>query len=425
MLEQYKTACDQLLSLTNIQLKPYSESKAELTRSLKRTRALLKQLGNPDKKLQIIHITGTSGKGSVANMLHQILFLDKKNVGTYTSPHTTSYLERFQTNGALIDPKILTEAIHDVIHAYEKLLARGLSELSFFELSTAIALYAFVKAGMKWCVLEVGCGGRYDATNVISTPRAAVITNINFDHTELLGNTLEKIAYEKAGIIKKNGSVFCGEPRPALRKIFMDEAIKNQATVFFVNQPLATKIASTLGSHQQHNAAIAEAVAKKLKIQDEVIKKAIQSVKLLPCRFETIQKYPTVILDGAHSPAKIQATVDMIKNHNIEPYVIFGCTVNKNAKKMIALLAPHVRSITTTRFTTTARKAANPFTLLGLVPKSKRAGAFLDWQAALKHAEKLANKSGTIIVTGSLYLSGDIRSHWITEEQILKNRSSF
>lgn len=435
MYEQYKIAYEKLLSLTNLQLKPYSDSKAELELSLERTKALLAQLGNPEKELKFIHITGTSGKGSTANMLHQILLMNGETVGTYTSPHTTSYLERFQTNDKLIDPKILTKAINDTIEAYEKLLSRGLSELSFFELSTAIALYAFVTAKMKWCILEVGCGGRYDATNVIPTPRVAIITNIDLDHTELLGNTLSEIAYEKAGIIKKNGVVFSGETRPAIKKIFMKEAIKNNAALFFINPPLETKTAIKLGSHQQHNAAIAEAVAHELNISDQIIYKALQSTKLLPCRFETMQKNPTVILDGAHSPAKIKTTVAMIKNQNLKPRIIFGCTSTKNPEEMIKQLAPIAESITITRFDTGMRKAANPFKLLALVPKQKRAGAFLDWRDALAHVEKLAKsggarpgsagKSDTILVTGSLYLAGDMRTHWISEEQILKNRSSF
>ncbi len=425
MQKDFYASYEKLLSLTNLQLKPDSDSKVELERSLERTKALLKQLDSPDQKLKFIHITGTSGKGSTANMIHQILIEAGKKVGTYTSPHTTSYLERFQTNDQLIDPKILTEAIDNVIVAYEKLLAHKISELSFFELSTAIALRAFVKAGMEWCVLEVGCGGRYDATNVISTPRVAIITNIDLDHTELLGNTLAKIASEKAGIIKKNGVVFSGETRPALRKIFMQEAIKNNAALFFINPPLEARTSIKLGSHQQHNAAIAEAVAQKLKIPDEIINKALKSTKLLPCRFETIQKNPTVILDGAHSLAKIKTTVAMIKNQNLKPHIIFGCAATKNPEEMIKQLAPVALSITATRFHTNMRKAANPFKLQELVPKSKRAGAFIDWRDALDRAIRLAKKSGTVVVTRSLYLSGDMRAHWISEDEILKKRSSF
>jgi len=439
MSKQFKITYDKLLSLTNLQLKPYSDSKAELERSLDRTRALLKQLGSPDKKLKFIHITGTSGKGSTANMLHQILFEAGEKVGTYTSPHTTSYLERFQTGDKLIDPKILSDSIEEVISAYEQILEKGSDELSFFELSTAVALHAFVKAGIKWCVLEVGCGGRYDATNVIPTPRVAIITNIDLDHTELLGNTLSEIAYEKAGIIKNNGVVFSGETRPTIRKIFMKEAIKNNAALFFIDphHDVGARRALPLqfGSHQQHNSAIAEAVARELEIPDEIVAKALQSTKLLPCRFETIQKNPTVILDGAHSPAKIKTTVAMIKNQNLKPHIIFGWTSTKNPEEIIKQLALVAESITTTRFDTQMRKAANPFKLLGLVPKSKRTSAFLDWRDALEHVEKLvkfggarpgsAGKSDTIVITGSLYLSGDMRAHWIPEEQIIKNRSSF
>lgn len=425
MTLNYYRAYNKLLSLTNLQLTQYSASKAELIRSLKRTRALLDCLKNPEKKLQFIHITGTSGKGSVAQMLHSILQRNHKKVGTYTSPHTTSYLERFQVNEKLIDPELLSTAISDVINAYEKLLTGGSSELSFFELSTCLAIYAFAKANLEWCILEVGCGGRFDATNVIPTPRVAIITNVDLDHTELLGKTLAKIAYEKAGIIKKNGIVFCGEQRPALQKIFSKVAKEKNARLMFINSKNQSATRAELGEHQRQNASIAQAVAREIGIPNEIIEQTLERIKLLPCRFELIQKNPTIILDGAHSPAKIKATIALIEKLPKKPLIIFGCTASKNAREMLSLISPVVASITTTRFETTMRKAANPFSLLRLIPKSKQNKAFLDWRTALSYVENHAKKTDIILVTGSLYLAGDMRTEWITEEQILKNRSSF
>ncbi len=424
MSTEFQTAYKKLLSLNNLQVHNYSDSPRELARSLDRVRSLLSALGNPEKKLEIIHVAGTSGKGSVVNYLHEILLADGKAVASYSSPHTTTYLERFRVNDKLIDPKLLAKSINELIATYEKMLAQEPDELSFFELSTCLAFYAFVQAGAKWCVLETGCGGRSDATNIILTPRVAVITNIDKDHTEILGTALTDIASEKAGIIKKGGMVFCGETRPALKKIFMREAVEKDAALFFVNPPSAKKVRSEFGRHQQHNAALAEAAALEVGVSPEVITKALETSRPLPCRFESMQIKPLIILDGAHNLAKMKTTVDLIKTIGQPVHIIFGCTATKDAIGMIKLLQPVAKTITTTRFDTTFRKAANPATLLADVSKAKRAGFFLDHSQALAHVKKIA-KNQPIVVTGSLYLSGEMRENWITEEEIIANQTSF
>ena len=420
----FKTAYERLLSLGNLRVTQYFDSKAELDASLLRVKSFLKLLKNPQKDLQFIHIAGTSGKGSVTQMLHSILHTSGARVGTHTSPHTTSYLERFHLNGKLTDPVALTKDINKLIKTYETFLKKGGGELSFFELSTCLAFLHFARQKVQWCVLEAGCGGRYDATNVIPTPRVAVITNIGKDHTQLLGDSLASIAKRKAGIIKRRGIVYCGETRPALRDIFMKEAIKHSAALFFVNPPTSELVAPALGTHQQHNAAIARSVATDLGISPDAIDKGLASLTLPPCRFEKVQNNPAIILDGAHSPAKIKAAVRQIQALEKTPHIVFGCTATKDASAMLKLLTPVAASITTTRFETTFRKAANPAELQKLVPTAKRAGAFLDPCDALKNAKKLAKRSGLVVVTGSLYLSGELRSNWMSEREILKRRSS-
>lgn len=424
MSSDFVQAFERLVSLGNLQLKTYTDSKEELARSMDRVRQFLLELGSPQKKLSFVHVAGTSGKGSVANYLHEILHADDRKVGTYTSPHTTSYLERFRTGELLIDPKLLTECIDEVIVVYQKQLAKHPDPMSYFELSTCLAFYAFAKAGMEWCVLETGCGGRWDATNVIQAPTVAVITNIDKDHTEILGNSLSLIAFEKAGIIKRGSTVFCGETRPALKKIFMNEAVEKATALFFIPPPSAKKVPDALGRHQQHNAALAEAAARELGISDDVIKKAFDETRSLPCRFETIQNEPLVILDGAHNVAKMKSTIALMQQLGEKAHIIFGCTATKDAEAMIDLLLPIAKTITTTRFTTTARKASNPALLLSKIPKAKRANFFLDPFQALAYTQSIAQKR-SVLVTGSLYLAGELRSHWITEDQILKKRSSF
>lgn len=424
MISDFETAYEGLLSLGNLQTRSYTDSPKELKLSLDRVRKLLSELGDPQKKMEIIHVAGTSGKGSVVNYLHEILLADGKQVASYTSPHTTSYLERFRVNDRLIDSKILTSAIHDLIAAYEKLLGRNVDELSFFELSTVLAFLAFHRAGAKWLALETGCGGRSDATNVIPPPRVSIITNIDKDHVEILGSSLQEIAFEKAGIIKRGSVVFCGETRPALKKIFMHEAVQEGTALFFINPPSTKKVPDLLGRHQQHNAALAEAAALEIGVAPEVIKQALEQTRPLPCRFETIQTKPLIILDGAHNVAKIKTTVELIKRLGQPVHLIFGCTANKEPHAMLRLLQGVAKTITTTRFATDYRKVSNPAKLLSLVPKAKRAGYFLDHAQALAHVKSLA-KNTPIVVTGSLYLAGEMRANWLSEEEIIKNRSSF
>lgn len=423
-MRKYYHAYQRLLSLTNLERKEYTESKAELERSLKRTRDFLSALGDPQNKLKIVHVTGTSGKGSVCTMMHAILRANGDTVGRYTSPHTTSFLERFALTNELLDPAHLTKYINDIIAAYQVFLQKN-TPLSFFELSTCLALYAFAKEKVRWCVLEVGCGGRYDATNVIGTPSIAIITNVDKDHTEILGSSLSQIAFEKAGIIRKDGTVVCGETRPALRRIFQNEAVAQSAALFFVPPPPESLIDESRGAHQQHNAALAQAAARELGINEHTIGQGLAQTEFLPCRFETIQQKPRVILDGAHSPAKVAALAKQLKSVDAPLHIVFGCSTTKDAEKMLDLLKPLARSFTMTRFRSTFRKASNPAELLSLVPSSKREGVFLDAERALRHALSLAKHTGVVVVTGSLYLAGEVRTAWISEDQILAKRSSF
>lgn len=425
MLNEYKQTYNQFLSLSNLCQKTYSDSRAELKASLKRTRDFLDFLGAPDKHLKIIHIAGTSGKGSVAYTLHQMLAADGQIVGTYLSPHTTTFLERFQFNNSLLDAKQLTSSMKDLMKSYEAFLKTFQTPLSFFELSTCLAFLTFRQAEAKWCVLETGCGGRWDATNVIYNPEVAIITNIDKDHTELLGSSLAQIAYEKAGIIKKNATVFCGEVRPKIKKVFMDEAIKNNAALFFIHPPFENIVDSDHGEHQQHNISLAIAAAKEINLSHSAIEHVLKQFKRLPCRFETIQTNPLVILDGAHSPAKIASTVKKMKEIKKPIHLIFGCAANKDIKQMMDQLVDHVATVTTTRFQMEQRKAAVPSDLLSMVPKAKQLGAYLDHQEAFSAVVKHTKKNEAILITGSLFLSGEMRARWISEEEIIMNHSSF
>lgn len=424
MSDTFHTTYDEFLSLTNLSGGWARSSEKELKASLKRVKSFLHLLRDPQKKLTFVHVTGTSGKGSVCAMIQQILVANGEEAGAYLSPHTTSFLERFILGDGLMKSEDLEIAMKEVMRAYAVYLETS-SPLTYFELCACLAMYAFARLNKKWCVLEVGCGGRYDATNVIPTPAVAIITNINKDHAEILGDSLALIAYEKAGIMKKKGTVLCGETRPSLKKIFTQEAIKENSALFFVPPSDESLVDSALGPAQHHNASIALRAAKELGIDETIAKTALKNYRPLPCRFETIQSAPQVILDGAHSPAKMIATAERAKQLGKKVHVIFGCKANKDVAEMLKILLPIATSVTTTRFTHTFGVAANPNALQKLIPQKRRAGSFLFPAEALQNAFRRAKTGDLILVTGSLHLAGEIRQIWIPEAHILKNASSF
>ncbi|MFA6522453.1 MAG: Mur ligase family protein [Patescibacteria group bacterium] len=425
MFSEFQPTYDEFLSLTNLSTQPMIPGGAgDGGRSIKRTAEFLNYLGNPEKKMRFIHIAGTSGKGTVAFLIHQMLRKDRQTVGTYISPHTTSYLERFQVNDKLIDPYVLAQCMKDLATAYERYLPNR-EPLTFFELSTCLALYAFAELKLTWCILESGCGGRYDSTNVIPAPDIAIITNIDKDHMELLGNSLASIASHKAGIMKAKSTVFCGETRPALKKIFTQEAIKKSCALFFVPPPLELKIQPQFGFHMQHNAALAERAGNELDLSPQSISAVLSDFRTLPCRFEMLSEDPLLIIDGAHNPAKIHATVERLRVLGKPIHLIFGCGANKDASLMLKELSKITTSITTTRYRTTYKKASNPLDLQKFVPTAQRGGAYLRYEDAWEAVKNRAKKTDVIVITGSLYLAGEMRGLWVPEQEILENQSSF
>lgn len=417
MFERYTDAYKRLISLSNLE-KPWTHaSKHDLEVSLKRMRQLLKRLGNPEKAMKYVHVTGTSGKGSVTYLMHEILRRSGEKVASYSSPHTTTYLERFRIDDKLAHPDALAHAIEDVIAAHEEHVLTGHQPLTYFELNTCAAFLLFQREGAEWCVLEVGMGGRYDATNVIPTPAVAIITNIDYDHTDFLGPTKVHIAREKSGIIKPGSLVVTGETDPAPLKVITAEAKKQSAPMLI--------IPNDTGSHLEHNADICRAAGLLLGMSPLVIELAIENTPPLPCRLEVVQEKPRVIVDGAHNDAKMRATVAQIKTMRTgNLHVIFGCKGSKDAHSMAKELAQIATTVRTTRFTEGYGRPENPVKLLELFPKNLRRRAFLFPQEALADALKSAKKSDTILITGSLYLAGELRTRWRPEKIILKERKS-
>lgn len=417
MFERYHAANKKLLSLMNIEQVWKHTSKATLENSLKRVRQLLKRLGNPELAMKFVHVTGTSGKGSVTYVMHEILRRSGEKVASYSSPHTTSYLERFRIDDKLAHPDALAAVMEVVIDAHEQHVLAGNETLTMFELNACTALLLFQRAGVDWCVLEVGMGGRYDATNVIPPPVVAIITNIDLDHVEFIGPSKIHIAREKAGIIKPGCLVVTGETATGPLKVISDEAKKYKT-------PLLV-IPNETGDHLEHNADICRAAGLLLGMSPLVIELSIENTPRLPCRLEIIQENPRVIIDGAHNVAKMQATIAHVKRmRKGKVHVIFGCKGTKDAVSMAKEIAKVASSVRATRFTEGHGAPVNPVQVLKLFPKNLQKRAYLFPHDALTEALKAAKKSDTILITGSLYLSGELRTHWRSEKTILTERRS-
>lgn len=416
-MQAYYDAVRRLTSLQNLE-QPWKHSSPESLRdSFIRLRQLLARLGNPQNNFSFIHVTGTSGKGSVTHLIHDMLQADGRRVASYSSPHTTTLLERYAVGDKLLDPKVLVQAINIVLAAHESHVRDGKQDLTYFELTTCIAFVAFALEKVGWCVLEVGLGGRWDSTNIIKRKEVAVITNIDLDHTDVLGHTREQIAHEKAGIITGRCTIISGEHSPNIRAIISDAAEINKAHVTFVDSPNS--------DHRLHNTLIATVAARAVDVPINTIEQALVKHRGLPCRFEVIQNSPRVIIDGAHNEAKMQATIRALEHRKTgKTHVIFGCKGDKDAKTMLAHLIKVADVIHTTRYTVGRLSPEHPRELLRLVPKNKRGQMFLYAEDALKHTLASAKKGDTVLITGSLYLAGELRAHWVSEDKILRTQSS-
>ncbi len=291
---------------------------------LERINLLMEKLNFPQNNYKTIHVTGTNGKGSVCAMLAEILKLDGRKVGLFTSPHLESYCERISINGENISEKDFAAMIETVKNC-------GV-EATHFETLTAAAYEYFSRQKVDIAIIEVGLGGTWDSTNVI-TPEISIITNVALEHENILGD-LENIARNKAGIIKPNVPVVTGATGAPL-KIIREVAKKNNSALYEVNKPAEVKI-NLLGEYQKFNAAIAIQAAKVLNIADEKIFVGLENVQWAG-RFELING---VIVDGAHNPhgaAALRESLDKIFPHGKRLW-IFGALADKNFSKMIEVL---------------------------------------------------------------------------------------
>jgi len=293
---------------------------------LENTRAILTKVGNPESKLKFIHVAGTNGKGSTCAFLSSYLQQIGYRVGLFTSPHLVDFRERIRVNGNAIKEAEVIEFCQEV-QAFN-------AELSFFEITLAMALVHFNKAQCDYVILETGMGGRLDATNVV-TPLLAVITNIGFDHQAFLGNTLAEIASEKAGIIKASVPVLCGEEREVLAEIFQQKARSLNAPIVFTNKRIddPTQI---LPSYQRKNAALALHALNILGIDTRAINVQETWLNLFNHtgfigRLFPSERYNNLWYDASHNADGIKTTMESLTGMGISnPIVIFGASNDKS-----------------------------------------------------------------------------------------------
>ncbi|TDL99248.1 MAG: tetrahydrofolate synthase [Flavobacteriaceae bacterium] len=306
---------------------------------LDNTLALCQKLGNPQEKLKIIHVGGTNGKGSTCALLASCLKEKGYKVGLFSSPHLKDFRERIKINGKTCSKKYVVEFVRENKETLENL------NLSFFEMTTAMALDYFHQKKVDWVILEVGLGGRLDATNIVK-PKASVITNIGLDHQKILGETLGEIAAEKAGIIKQNTPVFVGETTAETKKVFKKIAKQKNAPIFWVEKFSKKDFQSDLkGLYQQKNMHLAYTVLtqlkKELKLKEKHIEKGFSRVVKntgFMGRWQVLGKKPLTIADVAHNThgmLEISRQLKEIKYKKL--HLVLGFVNDKKVEEIIDL----------------------------------------------------------------------------------------
>ncbi len=422
--EKYHQAVDYLESIPIRSKADYFTKKTGRSLFLKRFAYFLDLLSNPQSDLKFIHISGSSGKGSVAYMIKEILTEAGFNTGLYTSPHCTTTIERIKTGGLFISPDEFAKMVKDLKPKIDYCTKNSpFGRPSYFEVMTAIAFLYFKKKKCDYVVLEVGLGGSFDATNIIKRPEITIINLIDHDHVNILGKKLTTIAKEKSAIIKPGTTVFttASNTKPVIG-VLKKACRRQKVKLHIIGPPKQEYKIPLLGKHQQRNAELASQVCQKLGVSKNKIIAGLKKVKM-PCRFEIIRKNPMIILDGAHNFSKINSTVETLKNLTYENlYLIIALTKERNPKKVFRNLLPLSKRIFVTSFKSEPKRKYPPQKLAKDLMTKKKTKISSNSTKALTEALKDATNKDIVLITGSLYLAGEIRNHFIKEETILNKR---
>jgi dihydrofolate synthase/folylpolyglutamate synthase len=376
---------------------------------LGRMRKALSLRGDPQRAYPCIIVAGTNGKGSVSAMLSSILRASGLRVGLYTSPHLHRMVERFRIDDKPIAMRAFAERVSELA---PWLTARGTPELTFFEACTLLAFEIFRDAEVDVAVLEVGLGGRLDATNVVD-PILSVITHIALDHQDRLGDSIEQIAAEKAGIIKRGVPVVLAPQGAEAHEVIEHVAKSRRAPLVPVPCDGGDVLGSALsGAFQQDNVRTVQAAVESLRVQgfaiaDKAVERGLQNVRW-PGRLELIAGAPSVLLDAAHNPdacMQLSRHLGTLRERFPKRVLVFGALADKPIAMMLALLRPHVQHVMLTT-------AGSPRAIAATDLERRFGGSAVnDPIAALRKAQKLAGKRGLVVVAGSIFVMAPLRAH--------------
>lgn len=416
----YKEAVEKIDSLLVFGSKP----------GLERVGELMKRIGSPDRKLKFVHIAGTNGKGSTCVLIANTLKCAGYKTGLFISPYVLEFRERFQINGDMIPEDELCEIVEKLFPIVEQ-MKREDKIITEFEFVFAIAMYWYAEENCDVVVLETGLGGRFDATNIIDTPLASVITSISLDHTAILGDTYEKIAFEKCGIIKPNGmTVAYGDQKDGVIEV-IKKTVSERNNKLYIADKNADVIKSDLygsefavdgaslkipfiGKHQIKNALTAFCAVKALRergldISEKALKEGFESV-FFPARLEILGKNPVIMLDGSHNPDGVKALANALKENmpDKRKIGIVGMLADKDVRTALSEIVPLFEEIiTVSPHNPRAMSAEELAEIISQydIPVS----AEDDYETAYQKALSKADRNDAVIIFGSLYLSGDMR----------------
>ena len=404
-------------------------------------RYLLAQIGDPHEDFRSVHVTGTNGKGSTTAMIASILGEAGFRVGMFTSPHLSTFTERIQINGVQIP-------VEDVVRLIEvvKPLCEGMAEdpelrhPTFFEIITAIAFKYFSEEGVDYAVLEVGMGGKLDATNVVKA-QVSVITNVSLEHTEVLGDTVLEIAEKKAGIIKEGGTLITATADDDVYRLFQDVCARVGSRVFRVGSDITFKRVGSshegqtfdlkglsgsydglriplIGEHQILNAATAVGAVEALRfhgveVPGEAIARGLEGVSW-PGRMEVVQTRPLVVLDGAKDAEAARAVKEALLREFAYDRLVAVVSISSDKKiaEMIGEIAQAADHFVITSHRVMGRAAKSSRIAAEVERHSRTHEVVPDAKSAVRRAIEVAGEGGMVIVVGSVFLVGEVREIW-------------
>lgn len=411
---------------------------------LDRIKLLLNILGNPEKGKRVIHVAGTKGKGSTCVFISRLLSYHGYKVGLFLSPHLQCFRERISINGNFISAKEFGRYIWEIKNIYEKEdKFKEIGEPTLFEILTAISLHYFHKNNVDFVVLETGLGGRLDATNVVANPLTSVITPIGLDHVDILGDTIEKISFEKAGIIKRRRPVILSEQEERALKVIIDKGRECNSKIYMAGRDFSTRIIKMdrggtiftyksnknffenlkiklLGEYQVMNSSLAIKTLEVLEdlglieIKESKIRKALEDA-FIPGRGEIINEGGRVyILDGAHNEISMREVRKFLQQYFScgKINLIFGILKDKNIERVLEMIVPCAEKVIFTAPSGVRERRTPPDYLLSLAKKMfpfKEMGVSKNVAQAFKMANEFFSLE-PVVVTGSFYIVGEARS---------------